>query len=123
MRPLSISEREKIIKHHKNGESTKNISKWLFIARSTVYKIISIFSKNMDIKPKPYTGNNRKITAEQEEKILQRYAEIPDSTLNETIDELNLTVTESGLSRYMKKHGLSFKKRHFIQMGKNVKMF
>jgi transposase len=45
-----------------------------------------------------------------------------DITLQELIDELSLNVGESGLSRRLKKMGLTYKKRHSIQTTNNEMM-
>jgi len=83
-------------------------------------------SKNMKTLPhhriiptQTLQGNNRKITPQTEEKIRQTIKEKPDITLQELIDELSLNVSESGLSRRLKKMGLTYRKRCSIQMGRN----
>jgi transposase len=119
MRPISVEDREKIVKHKTNGESEKNIAKWLMIGSSTVYQILALHKKTGSIQPKPYTGNNRKITATQETKIREAIKKTPDITLNELITTLDLKITESGLSKHLKKTGLTYKKRHYIQTTNN----
>jgi transposase len=123
MKPINISEREKIIKHYKNGKTAKQISQWLLIARSTVYKILSLFSKNQDINPKPYKGNNRKISEDEKLKIFKWYDENPDSTLLNTIDKLGLNISESGLCKWLARNNFTFKKRLYTQTVKSVKMW
>ena len=121
MRPIPVEDREKIIKHKANGESVKNIAKWLMIGSSTVYQILALHKKTGSIKPKPYKGNNHKITATQDTKICQTIKKTPDITLNELITTLNLKVTESGLSKHLKKTGFTYKKRHYNQTTNNEK--
>jgi transposase len=45
MRPISVEDREKIVKHKANGESEKNIAKWLMIGCSTVHQILTLHKK------------------------------------------------------------------------------
>jgi transposase len=115
MRPISVEDREKIVKHKANGESEKNIAKWLMIGTSTVYQILTLHKKTGSIQPKPYKGNNHKITAMQDTKICETIKKTPDITLNELISTLDLKITESGLSKHLKKVGFTYKKRHCIQ--------
>jgi transposase len=122
MKPVSNEVRKIIIKHWQNGKKAKEIAHLVFRGVATVYRIISLFVKNKNVEPKPYKGNHRKITAVQEEKILEKYEKKPDGTLLETIDELRLEVSESGLSRWLARHKLTLKKRRSIRMVKNAKM-
>jgi transposase len=122
MRPVSYEVRELIIKHHEKGEKPEDIAKIIFRGVATVYRIIKLHKESGDVKCKKHGGNNHKITPKQEKQILELYKEKPDNTLNNTIEELGLSVTESGLSRFLAKLGLSYKKRHFTQTGKKEKM-
>ena len=122
MKPISNEDRERIIKHKENGETEENISKWLFISIRSVYKILALHKNTGSILPKPYTGNNRKVTKEQDDLIRAAIHETPDITLLELIDKLDLNISESGLSKHLKKMGLTFKKRHSILMDRKEKM-
>jgi len=123
MRPVSNEKRELIIEAKKRGESEKNIMKWVKnTSRSSIGKIWKLCRTTGSYKPKPYKGNNRKITPQTEEKIRQTIKEKPDITLQELIDELSLNVCESGLSRRLKKMGLTYKKRHSIQTDRKDQM-
>jgi transposase len=111
-----------IIAAKKRGESTESIIKWVTkVSKSSIDKIWSLFNKTGSFEPKPYIGNNRKITLEHDQQIRAKIKENNDITLLEMIDELCLNVSESGLSRHLEKMGLSYKKRHCTQMDKNVK--
>jgi len=120
MRPIPVEDREKIVKHKTNGETEKNIAKWLMIGSSTVYQL-ALHKKTGSIQPKPYKGNNHKITVTQDTKIRKAIKKTPDITLNELITTLGLNVTESGLSKHLKKTGLTYKKRHSAQTTNNEK--
>ena len=123
MRPITNEKRKIIIEAKKRGESEKDIMEWVEgVSRSSISKIWKRFRETGSYLPKPYTGNNRKITKEQTELIRETIREIPDITLLELIDKLDLNVSESGLSKHLKKMGLTYKKRHSIQMGKKEKI-
>lgn len=121
MKPISNEVRERIIKHKANGESEANIAKWLFVGVSTVYQILALHKKTGSILPKPYKGNNRKISPEQDIQIRALIKKQPDVTLLEMIENLGLNVTESGLSKHLKKMGLTYKKRLSTQKRKKEK--
>jgi len=121
MKPISNEDRKRIIKHKANGEREENIAKWLMIGVSTVYQILAQYRRTGNYQPKPYTGNHRKISAYQDLEIRKAIKGSPDITLNELIEALSLNVTESGLSRHLKKMGLTYKKRRSIQRTSNAK--
>jgi transposase len=92
-----------IIEAEKRGESTENIIKWITnVSKSSIDKIWSLFQRTGSYEPKPYIGNNCKITPRQDAQILLKFKEISDITLLDMIDELKLNVSESGLSRNLK---------------------
>lgn len=122
MKPISNEDRKRILKHKANGENVENIAKWLMIGVSTVYQILRLNKKTGSHLPKPYKGNNRKITAEQDEEIRKKIKKAPDTTIKELIENLELNVTESGLSKHLKKMGFSYKKRLSIQRINKGKM-
>lgn len=123
MKPISNEKREIIIEAKKRGETTENIIKWVTnVSKSSIDKIWKLFKETGSFQPKQYVGNNRKISPEQDEQIRAKYKEKPDITLLDLIEELQLNITESGLSKHVCKMGFSYKKRLSTRMGKNVKM-
>ena len=118
MRPVSNDKRELIITAKQRGENEKTIMKWLNISRSTITKIYKRYQITGNIQPKPYKGNNRKITPEIEEKIKTALKNKPDTTTTELIAELDLKISKSGLSKHLAKMNLSYKKRHSTQRTK-----
>jgi transposase len=121
-KPISNEERDKVVKHKKNGETNANIAKWLFISESAVAKIWGAYQNTYGYHLK-YKNCGRKsaITAEQESKIIAKIKETPDITLNEMIDFFELKITESGLSKWLTRRGYSFKKRLLIRKNKIAK--
>ena len=120
MRPVPDEKREIIIEAKKRGESEKTILNWINdISRSSITKIYKQYQTTGNHKPKPYPGSKSKLTKQQDQQIKNKIKQTPDITLNELIDELELNLTESGLSRHLKDMGLTFKKRHSMQTAKN----
>jgi transposase len=111
MKAIPNEIRMKIIKHKNNGETEKNIAKWLFISKSSVTKIWGKFQSTGNIFPDPRPGRKPKVTEEEMDKAIAKQAEKPDITINDLIAECELDITESGMSKKLKKRGITFKKR------------
>lgn len=118
-KPITNEEREKIVKHKQNGEKETDIARWLFISKVAVSKIWGKYQKTKSCKLK-YENCGRKsvITTEQAGKIIAKIKKTPDVTILELIDKYDLKISESGLSKWLKKREYSFKKRQFIQQNK-----
>jgi len=120
MKAVSNEDRGKIIKHKINGETEINISKWLFISPSSVTKIWALFCKTGSFLPLTHKcGRKSKVDDETMSNLLIQIEETPDITLNELIEKFELPITESTLSKRLKKLGYTFKKRCFIPKNKN----
>jgi len=111
----------KIIKHKNNGETEENIAKWLFISKSSVTKIWGKFQKTGNPFPEPRKGRKPKVTEEEMEKAIAKQKEKPDITINDLIAECALDITESGMSKKLKKRGITFKKRCCTQKSRKAK--
>jgi transposase len=116
---ISNSEREKIIKHKLNGESSANIAAWFMISKRTVNQICKNSHYELQYKN---SGRKSVISVEDEAKVIDKIKEVPDITLLEIIDKLELKISESGLSKWLKKRGFTFKKRILIRQNKTAKM-
>ncbi|MFP3154221.1 hypothetical protein LQZ18_07295 [Lachnospiraceae bacterium ZAX-1] len=109
--PLSIEIREKIIQHKKNGIDKKTIANNLLISQSSVYKICSLYSVTGSIEPQPQNCGRKPMVSEETMKnVLTEIEKVPDSTLRELIDKFQLPISESALSRKLKKLGLTYKR-------------
>lgn len=121
MKAVPNNDRMKIIKHKNNGETEENIAKWLFISKSSVTKIWGKFQRSGEIFPEHRTGRKPKVTEAEMEAAIAKQAEEPDITLNELIAECELDISESGLSKKMKKRGITFKKKRHIRKDKRAR--
>jgi len=102
---ITKEERKKIIKHKQNNENDTDIAYWLFVSKSTVTKIWALYHKtgNLDTK---YTNCGRKPTLNNTQ-ITQIKTEIeknPNTTHQKLIKKFNLPITESALSKILKKN-------------------
>jgi transposase len=120
MRPISNEKRQIIIQAKKRGETEKTIQNWIpNISRSSITKIYKQYQTTGTYKPKPHPGSKSHLTTQQDQQIKNKIKQTPDITINELIDELDLNLTQSGLSKHLKAMGLTFKKRHSMLMDKN----
>jgi transposase len=120
---VSNEKRADIIKHLQAGESMKDIARWLFVSVKTIKRIWHKFLKTGRYEPEPLNnGRKPQVSEETMDKIVLRIEEVPDMTLEELIEEFNLNISKSALSRRLIKIGLTLKKRHCIQMNKSAKM-
>lgn len=122
-KPIANSEREKIVRHKQNGEKEVDIAKWFCISKIAVSKIWSEYKRTNSCSLKySNSGRHSKISPDEETKILAKIEEAPDTTLLELIEEFHLNITVSGLSKWLRKRGYSFKKRLLIQQSKTDPM-
>ena len=110
MRATDDKTRENIVLAMQRKEKRSTIAMWLNVSISTIDKVWHKFKETGTYLPIPYTGRKSTLTIKQEEDIRIKIAQTPDITLLELIAELNLDITESGLSRHLKKMDLTFKK-------------
>jgi len=121
--PISNEKRADLIKHIEAGASKKQVSEWLFIHERTVSRVWNKFKETGSYEPEAKNSGRKPLISEiQMENVLERIKEQPDITLQELIDEFNLPFSQSALSKRLRKLGLTFKKRHFMQMDRNDKM-
>ena len=119
-RAITLEEREKIIKHKQNNENETDIARWLFINQSTVTKLWAKYKKTGTLQTNYQNcGNKPKINNTQITQIKTQIEKTPNITIPELIQKLNLPITESGLSKLLKKVGLTYKKRRSMLMAKN----
>jgi len=118
MIPVSNRERKNIIDAKERGESIENIIKWFGICKTTIYNIYKQYKETGSYEPLPFPGKISTIFDKDiNEKVLKKVKEKPDITQEELIEELGLNITQSGMSRHMKKLGLTLKKRLYMQPG------
>ena len=122
MKPIPNEIRMKIIEHKNNGETEEKIAKWLIISKSSVTKIWSKFSKTGNLFPDTHKcGRKPKVTVEEMDKAIAKQKEKPDITINDLIAECELNITESGMSKKLKKRGITFKKRCYTPLSRSEK--
>ena len=123
MLPISNHLRETIIYHKNNNELNENIAKWLRISICTVSRIWSEYQKTGSYLPKPQnSGRKPLVSSEVMDEVVQEIKKTPDITLLEMIDKFELPISESALSKRLKKIGFTYKKRHYIHLHNSEKI-
>jgi len=114
--PICAETREKIIAHKRNKEKESDIAKWLFVSKSTVTKTWNQYKYSDSFDSKLNT-RGRKPAFEQDvmDKIIAKVKAQPDITLEELVEEFDLKISISALSRKLKKANLNFKKNIVCQ--------
>jgi transposase len=120
MKPVSEDKRRNIVEAKKRGETVETIIKWFNVSASTISRIWNKYLKTGGYAAMPYKGRKSDITAEKDTEIRNYIHAHNDSTLEETIEALSLNLTVSGLSRHLRKMGLSYKKRRFTRTAKSA---
>lgn len=122
MKPTSQEKREQIVSAKQRGEKTENIILWVKVSKSTIDKVWRRYRETGNAASKPYKGSTSKITAEIEHQIRSEIDKNNDITLEELIEELELPIKKSQLSRLLISWNISYKKRHYTQKNNNGKM-
>ena len=121
--PISKEIRKAIITHKSNQAKEEDIARWLIISKSTVTKVWALYRQTGSYLPRPRTqGRKSAVSASVMVSIEEAIKNTPDMTLTELINGFNLHLTESALSRKLKKRGYSFKKRLLIRQRKTALM-
>ena len=122
-KPITNEKRADIVKHIQAGESKEDVAKWLFITLRTVNRVMKRYHETGCHKALPNAGGQKPlITEETMNLVVSKIKEVPDITLLELIEAFDLPFSESALSRRITRLGLTYKKRHSIQMDENAKM-
>lgn len=116
---ITNEKRADIIFHKQDGKGNETIAEFLRVSVRTVYRVWRDYKIQGKIEANIHNcGRKSVISDKQKEEILEEIKKTPDITLNELIEKYDLKITESGLSKYLKALGLSYKKRVPIQLSK-----
>ena len=122
--PLSAETRGKIISHKRNKEKESDIAKWLSVSESAVTKTWSQYKDSDSFESKLSTrGRKPAFGQDVMDKIIAKIKDQSDITLEELVNEFDLKISISALSRKLKNANFNFKKRHCTQRNSNAMMF
>ena len=111
-KPYSNDLRKRVIDAKLRGDTEEKIALEKEVCKSTVTKIWSLYRKTGSYQPLPNpSGRKPKLSEEQLSQIKKTIEEQPDITLQELIDEFNLPISISALSKNVRfKLNLHYKK-------------
>jgi len=120
---ISSEKRAAIVKHMQSGEDKKDIAKWLLVHVRTVTRVWNKYQSTGSYEATPANSGRKPLVSEETmEQVVSKIKEIPDTTLQELIDEFDLGISQSALCKRLIRLGLTFKKRRFIPTVENEKM-
>ena len=125
MKAYSLDFRQKLIDlYEKGGISQRQLARRFCVATSFVTKILKQHKETGELSPKPRPGRPRKLKSEHLTAIQTLIEAQPDlllSELSESLDQqFGMSVSQSTLSRTMKRLGLSRKKKAFTPVKKQA---
>lgn len=114
---LSEDSRERLVSAYEKTKDLANVAKMFGVAESTVYRLVAQKRKTGSLALKLSTrGVKSKLSPIMVEQIKQKIKKVPDITLQELIDELNLPIKASALCEFIvHKLKLTRKKRRYTQ--------
>jgi transposase len=119
---ISEEKRNDIIFHKKNGKESREIAEFLRVTTRSVDKIWRLYQNSGSVENKVRNcGRKSVVSEEMGAKIIEKITHT-DLTLLEIIDEFKLPMSVGGLSKWLKKRGLTYKKRLSAQRGRNSTM-
>jgi transposase len=98
--PLSNDLRKRIIEAKEKGKSVKEIVENMNVKKSTIYNLLALVKETGSYNPRP-NKNGRKpmLNDDQLQKIKTKIYEVPDISLEDLKEELQLPVCISALCR------------------------
>ena len=112
---LSEDSRERLVAAYEKTKDLANVAMMFGVAESTVYRLVAQKRKTGSLALKLSTrGVKSKLSPLMVEQIKQKIKKVPDITLQELIDELNLPIKASALCEFIvHKLKLTRKKRRY----------
>ena len=115
---IPVEVRKIIIEDREAGITVKEISRVLNVSESAIYSITKKYKERGNLNGK-YPGRQPQITKEQRKAIIKLVKEKTDITINEIIEELNLPIKKSRVSKILLEEKMYLKKNKSVQ--RNVK--
>lgn len=108
-RYISMGRREDVVRNKKKGKSDEDIAEFLNISVSSVKNIWDFYVRTGRIDEQAHNCGRKSLISEDEKaKIFDELRDSPDITLLQLINKLNLNITKSGLSKWLKRRGYMF---------------
>lgn len=101
------------------GESPRAVARRFSVSHDFVYALLRHVKKTKSLKPLPMGGDRRSQLKEYGGLLCQWISEQPDITraeMRERLEALGVKIQESGLSKWLKRLGFTYKKKHYMRM-------
>jgi transposase len=121
---ISNDDRKRIIDSYLDGNTVSDISKVMRFKRTTVYALINQFFEHGNISRKQKGGVRRQSLSDAQKRVVLEWIDEDCSiTLNQIKircqEKMNVVISTSTLSRYMKSFSYTFKRIHNIPERRN----
>ncbi len=111
---IPVEVRKIIVESRKKGISTEEIRKVTGVSISAINSIVRNYRKRGTLEGN-YPGRQPTITKEQRKAMIKLVKDRPDITINEIIEELNLPIKKSRVSKILLEEKMYLKKSRFVQ--------
>lgn len=113
-----------IIQARAEGMKTEEIARVYHVGRSTVYDLLALVEETGDIQPRPHEyGRKPSLDARKMAELRALLDERCDITLTEIIEEMELGISISALSRIIRqKLNYQYKKRQYMPVNRSDRM-
>ncbi len=115
---IPVEVRKIIVESRIKGISAEEIRKVTGVSISAINNIVKNYKERGTLEGN-YPGRQPTITKEQRKAMIKLVKDRPDITINEIIEELNLPIKKSRVSKILLEEKMYLKKSRFVQQ--NVK--
>ncbi len=121
---ISLDLRERIVAVYEEGKATREeVAKRFKVSLGMVKKLVAQKERTGDLRPRyRYCGRKAKLEPTYGERMKALVKKEPDLTLAEIKQRLDLSCTIGAIHWILRRQGLTYKKRRFMQPNKTVRM-
>lgn len=117
---IPVEVRKIIVTSYEKGISVKEICHVTGASQTAVYSILRKYRERGTLEGN-YPGRQPTITKEQRKAMIKLVKDRPDITINEIIEELNLPIKKSRVSKILLEEKMYLKKSRFVQQSVRTK--
>ena len=117
---VPIEVRKIIVESRAKGITANEVSKVTGISVSAIDNIVKNYKERGTLEGN-YPGRQPKITKEQRKAMIKLVKERPDITINEIIEELQLPIKKSRVSKILLEEKMYLKKSKYVQQNGKTK--
>ncbi len=104
MEPIPTYMRERMVKAVHDGASVAEVARRFDVSETAVWNFVNRAEEGQSLEPKPRSGGPKpKLDEEDRQKLVDAVDQDPDATLEELIEQCDLDVSDSTVSRELKR--------------------